>query len=836
MPRGSLISQTTPSFRGGVSQQPDVLRFADQVEEQINAFPSEVEGLQKRPPTMHIKRLGDTVDYSAVKYHVINRDENEQYILELSNGNLRVWDLQGNEKVVKFPNGKSYLSSSDVQNDFRAITIADYTLILNKKVVTRMTSDRTPIVNENKVIYDLRNVQYGKGYAIYINGVFEAGARPPDGSEAWQSKVTQTSRVADMLYNSLRGVYDVSFDPGSFIKTTSYEGMFVGGSDFDTKFIVAVPKEGTGILPDYTVERIGDSVITIQRKDKKQFSTTVKDGYAGQNFKSCAGAVRSIDKLPNDAPDGYVVKISGENESTDDDYYVRWDSIDKLWKECPAEDIQYKIDATTMPWALVRESDGTFTFKMLEWADRKTGDDNSNPIPSFIDYTINDIFFYRNRLGFVSDENIILSASGDFFNFWFESAATIADTDTIDISISSNRVSILTDAIPFARELMLFSREGQFVLSSDGVMTPKTVKVDQITTFDYSKSAQPIGIGQSIFFINDRVNYSSLMRYYTVQDVAEMKNADDVSAHVPTYIPRGVYRLSGNTIENTVTMLSKTKPNTVWVYKFMTTNGQLTQSAWGKWEFRYDGSQVCLAEFVNATMYFLINTEGGLFLEKAILTGNTTDFEDEPVRLFMDRKVGYTIPSGNKYSDYNDYTEVSFRDIYGAIPKRSVAKYCAVDLEGKYHEITEWTDEGVFRLDGDLRGKKLYFGRLYTFHVELSKQMIKQSNSNGTVISEDEGRLQLRYYWFNYSDTGVFKVTVSNPYKNRKFEYVSTSKILGTKDTILGSYDIHTGKFKFPIQESNEEVSIVVTSNEPLPLNIISGGWEGLYVRKTAKV
>lgn len=830
MPRGSLISQMTPSYRGGVSQQPDVLRFADQVKEQINAFPSEVAGLQKRPPTIHIKRLGNTVDYTKVKYHVINRDDKEQYILEMSNGNLRVWDLQGNEKTVKFPSGKTYLTVQDAQSDFRALTIADYTFILNKNVVTRMLSDKTPVVNENKVLFDVKGANYGKSFKIYIDGVFVAGITIPDGRETWHSRWTDTATIADNLFRSITG-NPVDGDENVLVKDGEY--------NFNSQYVsdkVTVGWNSSWNRSDYNITRIGDSVIGIQRKDKAPFNYVTKDGYAGQYLTTCNGAVKSVSKLPTTAPEGYVVRISGENETTDDDYYVKWDDSEKLWKECPAEGILYKINATTMPWALVREADGTFTFKSLEWTDRKTGDDNSNPVPSFIDYNLNDIFFYRNRLGFISDENIILSASGDFFNFWFDSASVITDTDPVDISISSNKVSILTDAVPFARELMLFSREGQFVLSSDGLFTPKTAKVDQITSFDYSKSAQPINIGQSIFFINDRVNYCSLMRYYTVQDVADLKNADDVSSHVPTYIPTGVYRLSGNTTENTITLLSKYKPNTVWVYKFMTNNGQLTQSAWGKWEFRYDGSQVCFAEFVNASIYFLINTEGGLFLEKGVLTGNTTDFEDEPVRLFMDRKVGYTIPSGAKYSDYNDYTEVSFVDIYGASPKSGVATYCAVDLEGKYYEITEWDSSGVFKLPGDLRGKKMYFGRLYEFHVELSKLMIKQTNTNGSVVSEDEGRLQLRYAWFNYSDTGVFKVIVENPYKKRKFEYVSTSKILGTKDTTLGLYDIHTGKFKFPVQESNEEVSIVITSNEPLPLNIISGGWEGLYVRRTVKV
>ena len=49
-----LVSQSIHSFKGGVSQQPDIIRFPDQVTELVNGFPNEVDGLQKRPPTLAI--------------------------------------------------------------------------------------------------------------------------------------------------------------------------------------------------------------------------------------------------------------------------------------------------------------------------------------------------------------------------------------------------------------------------------------------------------------------------------------------------------------------------------------------------------------------------------------------------------------------------------------------------------------------------------------------------------------------------------------------------------------------------------------------------------------
>lgn len=824
--RGGLYSQTVTNYRGGVSQQPDILRYPDQLEEQINAFPSLVDGLQKRPPTIHIKRLGNKIDYDSVRFHTINRDDKEQYILEMSNGNLRVWDLQGNEKTVKFPNGKSYLSVSNARQDFRAITIADYTFILNRTVRTRMKSSRTPRVTENTVLFDVRSAQYGKAYAIFADGVFVAGCRCPDGSETWHSKTTTTSAVATVLWENLTGK-----KVGGF---SSYDDLLWAGGEDNDKNLISGTSQRSGITSSYYVNQIGDAVISLQRIDKQPFTSSIKDGMGGQNFYICAGSVRSTTKLPNDAPDGYVVKIQGDTESPEDDYYVKWNAQEKIWQECAAEDIEYEIDPNTMPWTLIREADGTFTFKPHEWTERKVGDDDSNPVPSFIDNTINDIFFYRNRLGFLADENIILSASGDFFNFWYTSAATVNDTDPIDVSVSSNKVAILTDAAPFFRELLLFSREGQFVLSSDGVLTPKSVKVDQMTSFNYSPETKPLPVGQSIFFINNRINFCSLMRYYTVQDVADLKNAEDVSQHIPSYIPKGIYNISGNSTENTLLLLSDHQPNTVWVYKFAETNGQLTQSAWGKWTFRYDGSQVCLAEFINADMYFLINTDGGLFLEKATLTGNVTDFPDEQVRLFMDRKIKYTVPSSATYDDYNDKTEISLRTIYGGVPKQGSATYCLVDMDGAYTAITEWDSNGVFKVRGNVRGKTYFVGRQYEFMMELSEVALKL-NDNNNITTESEGKLQLRNYTFNYDSSGVFDVVVENPSKHQKYTYTNTARFLGTSATILGAYETHTDAFKVPINDSSKDISIKVVSDNPLPLSILSGSWEGFYIRRSMR-
>ena len=76
----------------------------------------------------------------------------------------------------------------------------------------------------------------------------------------------------------------------------------------------------------------------------------------------------------------------------------------------------------------------------------------------------------------------------------------------------------------------------------------------------------------------------------------------------------------------------------------------------------------------------------------------------------MDRKKKYTIPKTNKYSDYEDYTEVSLKDIYGAIPSTKDHKYFIVTKDGYVTEVADWDSKCVFRLQGDMRGVEVFVG------------------------------------------------------------------------------------------------------------------------------
>ena len=100
----SNITQRINNFVEGISQQPPTLRHPEQLEEQLNGFSTEAGGLQKRPPTLSIAKLftGVTNNYDRYLTHLINRDEEEKYIvfIDVIDKTIRVFDLEGKEYTV----------------------------------------------------------------------------------------------------------------------------------------------------------------------------------------------------------------------------------------------------------------------------------------------------------------------------------------------------------------------------------------------------------------------------------------------------------------------------------------------------------------------------------------------------------------------------------------------------------------------------------------------------------------------------------------------------------------------------------------------------------------
>ena len=549
--------------------------------------------------------------------------------------------------------------------------------------------------------------------------------------------------------------------------------------------------------------------------------------YDGYNNQAAFGIIKSTQKftnLPASAPDGFIVKITGEKGSNTDDYYVRYDAEAQVWRECVRPLLKNHIDNKTMPHVLVREADGTFNFRVAEWDSRESGDEDSNPLPSFIDNTINDVFYHRNRLGFLSGENIILTRSADFFNFWMASAMEVQDTDPIDLAVSDNKIATLYHAVPFDAELILFSKDAQFALRSDSVLTPKDAYLTPpVTHFGCSLKATPVNAGRNIYFLAERSEYSTVREFFVAADNTDSKDAQDITSHVPSYLPNGTYKIVPSSVENILMFLTEGDEECMYVYKYLFIDSVRQQASWSRWSL---GGTIYGASFIEDSLYIVVERNDYLCLERVSFTFNTEDLPSEPYRVLLDCKQEVTVPQGC-FDELQGETTINIKSFYNEIyePDR---KYGIVTADGTFKEVDA---DGTVTLNGNYEGKHIICGLIYKFRIALSPLYVKSETERGTQALL-EGRLQLRQLWINYADSGYFVVKV-DVFDKDTYEYINTGRTLGTTDSTLGKLMFSTGKFTVPIQSLNTNCKISVESDAPAPVALIGAGWIGNYVRRT---
>ena len=788
-----LISSTIPNLVNGVSQQPAALRLASQAEAQEDFYSSVVEGLKRRPGTRHLAKLTAS-DWSNAFLHTINRDLNERYSCVVIGGDLKVFDLlTGAEKTVAFPNGKGYLSATS-PTAFRAVTVADYTFLVNREVEVAMGAATTP-ARLPQALLSVTSANYSKTFKVFVNGVQKASFTTPNGSQATHIDQIATGFIATQLFNQL-------------------SANLPAGAEW------AVTRNG-GVI--HIVNQLGNS-----------FTLRTEDDWNNVYLKGITDKLQRFSDLPNQAPAGFKCEIIGEASSAFDNYYVEWDApfgseTSGAWKETVKWAIPLGFNPATMPHILVREADGSFTFKQASWEQRKVGDEDSAPEPSFVGQSINDVFFFRNRLGFAAGENLVLSRSGEFFNFWPKTVTTLVDTDPIDVGVSHVKVSTINHAVPFNQNLLLFSTQSQFVLSGGDILSPSSVSVDQTTEFEGSPDVRPVGAGPHVYFPVSRGSSTGVREYYVEDDTAG-NNANDVTSHCPKYVPGGVFKLAGSSNEDVLIALSKMEPHRLYVYKYFFGQDGKLQSSWSRWSLG-EGTSILDASFIETRLYLVVQRADGVYLEDMEIETGAVD-AGSSVLYRIDRKVYESDLAAPTFDGtYTTWTlpYATTRDLWVFVRAGD-----AVLREGYVLNHTRPTSSTV-QARGDHRSSKVAFGERYESRYKFSTFLIKEEAVGGGQASVGEGRLQILYLSLDYTRSGFFEVRVHPAYRGT-YTYKFTGRVLGSGNNVLGEASLETGRFKVPVLSRNTQVEIEIVSDHFLPCTFMAAEWEGRYDARSRRL
>jgi hypothetical protein len=453
--------------------------------------------------------------------------------------------------------------------------------------------------------------------------------------------------------------------------------------------------------------------------------------------------------------------------------------------------------------------------------------------PSFIGFPINDVFTFTNRLGFLADENVILSEAGNYENFYRTTCAQLLDSDPIDFAALHNNVDILYHAVPYNRDFLLMSEKDQFRLTYQTFVGQKTTRVEYTTSFNVSTRIPPRNVGNSVYFVDDRADYQFAKVYeFHPVDNATTDDADEVTAPIPELIPNNVDFMAASNRCSTLVMHCQSLPTTLFVYRFYWQNQQKTQNAWGKWTFG-DATRIHWADFSGNFLYVMIERSGSTFLEK-IRTAEFVWDTDEDFEVMLDRRVA---PSSMSYNATTKLTTITIPYPTFATPQivlRKLSEGITGDVTPMVSFLFRDANTSVFTVADDVTSYDVTVGVPYTLSYQFSTIYMRQRIPYvGTWEIVQDGRLQLRYVTLEYHDTSYFDVTVTLPGRDPYVKHFS-GMILGS-DNELGRIPVATGKLRIPVMAENYKTKIAVTNDTPFPSAFGNAEWQAIYSPKSAQ-
>lgn len=623
------------------------------------------------------------------------------------------------------------------------------------------------------------------------------------------------------------------------------------------------------------------NLIELEHTTGEDYRITGFDGLSDTGIGVVYREVASITDLPLTAPDGFVVKVRGDAELNSDDYYVKFETevgvtstVDNItskvgkgvWVETVAPNIEVGAEPETLPKVLKSTGANTFELKSMDVAQRISGDDYTNPLPSFVGSRINNLTFYKDRLLLLSGDTVIMTEAGlgennedgtAKYNFNRTTVTTLLDSDPIDVTTTSNKVTNFQYAIGFQENLILFSDNQQFVLKGGDLLSPKTVSITPITSFDLDTQVAPLPLGSYVYFPFNRGNFTGV-REFTVNSTTDTYDSVEITEHVPAYIPSDIVAMTGTSSEDMLVLLSHSEKNALYVYNYFWNNNQKVLSAWSKFIFTGDIRGIEFNESVlnilmvkgegstGETNLVQLPLESGLSDEAGFVTHldmrcyKTVAQGDTQIILPYtpaDNSVQVYTKDGLRLNATNSGATVTLTSPMDTSPNIDVT---ALVTNREYTIVSAGTTDfttlgasdnnvgtsfyatGAGTGTGVVSEPNVWVGIPYTMKYTFSEQLFKAKAGNGTSPS-NAAKLLVRNASIYFDKTAFFKVKVTPKFRDT-YENVFTPDVVGS--TTIGTLNLDSGFYRFPVFTKAQDTTITIENESALPSNFQSAEFE----------
>jgi hypothetical protein len=776
----------------------------------------------------------------------------------------------------------------------KTITIADYTFVVNTSITAAMDSTLSGGTGTKAIIF-INQATANTTYSVTIDGVTVTDNTSGDGTLSTDTIATDLKTGLDA---GLTGFTIVRNGPVLYVRKNDNSNFSIDGSDTqgDTKmtiikdsvqrftdlptvsphgYVVEVKGDEDTNFDNYYVKFVGNNTTTAGVVEAGQWEETVEAGIefkydyatmphvlirqADGNFRfarvdgdtygtslqnsatftsTTGNNTVTITRTNHGFITGQLINVESSSLTNGQFTITKVDNNNFTYESASNEGSHTNVACTV-----------GLGFTLPKWGERTVGDIVSAPDPSFIGSKINNVFFFRNRLGFLAGENVILSRVSEFFNFFPETVISVLDSEPIDVAASHTKVAILKSAVTMGEKLILFSEQTQFVLASSADnLTPKTANVIVATEFESSPAAQPVGSGSSIYFLTQKGSFAGI-REYIIQGESQIRDAANVTIHVPRLIPSNVFKMAVSTNQDILVILGSDNPNKLYVYRWLYGgDGQKALSSWFTYTINTNRS-ILNIDFIDTNLFAVIEEANKVTLEKI-------PFETE----FREPNADFEYHLDHKVTEATTGVSVSYSSGTGlstfTVPYRLranmniVGRYLGtgetstfVDAQGNTKTLvsgqvlltTNLTNGSTSTITatGDFRNSKFIIGEPFEMHYRFSKQRLTEQGAGSPEYVG--GRLQIHHFYIKYEDAGFFKVEVTPENRDTSI-HKFTGRLLGSASASIGQINLDTGTFKVPIMSKSDRVDIDVKNDTFLPTRLASAEFEGIFHMRSRRI
>ena len=684
-----------------------------------------------------------------------------------------------------------------------------------------------PVVDPNNIGDSSNGPQYNDAYTEFAKLQFGGEGWTTGDTHSYTLEKGGTGTVEIKSHTTMRSSANIAAVRPPATSSSADEAVTASGILGDMKSALDAIS-GTGITATITGN-------CLHMKRSTPFAVSTPEP---QLMNIVTNQANNVGELPSNCRHDYVVKIVNSSDD-DDDYYLKFVQANAgtanqdyfgegVWVECPAPNIEIEIDKDTMPVRLIRELPGTtypngrFICQSINYTKRDVGDDNTNPVPSFIGSPIQKMLFFRNRLVVLSQNNVITSKTNDFFNFFSTSAMTETSSDPIDLQASSTFPTTIFDGIEVNAGLLLFSSNQQFMFTTDSdALTPTTAKVNYLSSYNYNPETVPFSMGVTSGFINSTGKNSRIFEMADIRREGEptvLEQSKLVSKKLPINLT-----IPTTSRENSLLLLGAKNYNEVWGFRYYSNGEKRVQSAWFRWSLSGD----LVHHVILDDVYYLIVKNGTEYILESIDVKKQDDTKvigTDNYLIHLDRHTQMSALSSGSYNASTKKTTFARPTGFASTAQLAVYNHNAGNEIGRYALTTASGSNLV--VDGDWTGTTFMLGYLYDFLVEIPTIFVTKAVGDKSR-SDTRSSLVIHRLHFAFGEVGNIDTTIKRKGRVDYTANFSAAEIdsIDTNELPIVEDYIQT----IPIYERNTNLTIQIKSTHPSPATLQSMNWEGDY-------